>query len=105
MASAGAPRPTHHGPASTPSLSQEAARVQPPTPSVIPLLDLISAPLFSLCCLSSLGCLMLRNVLSAMAAATPPLDVVARTAMFAMHTGHMTQTFPFLLAPLFAFSR
>jgi hypothetical protein len=37
--------------------------------------------------------------------ATPPLDVVARTAMFAMHTGHMSQAFPFLPAALFVFSK
>ena len=104
MASADARRPARHGLGSTPSLSREAAGAQPPTPSLTPLFDLIPALLFSLCCLFSLGCLLLRNVLSAMAA-TPPLDVVARTAMFAMHSGHMSQAFPFLPAALFVFSK
>ena len=38
-------------------------------------------------------------------AATPPLDVVARTAMLAMHEGHMNQVFPFLRPALFVFSK
>jgi hypothetical protein len=38
-------------------------------------------------------------------AATPPLDVVARMAMFAMHTGHMNQAFPFFPVALFVFSK
>ena len=38
-------------------------------------------------------------------AATPPLDVVARTAMFAMHEGHMNQVTPFLPLALFVFSK
>ena len=83
---------------------EKLLRAQLPIPSVIPLLDLIPALLFSLRCLSSLGCLLLRNVLMRIAA-TPPLDVVARTAMFAMHSGHMSHAFPFLPAALFVFSK
>jgi hypothetical protein len=60
--------------------------------------------LFSFCVLLSFGSLLVRNALNATATA-PPLDVVARTAMFAMHTGHMNQAFPFLPAALFVFSK
>jgi hypothetical protein len=38
-------------------------------------------------------------------AAIPPLDIAARRAMFAMHSGHMSQAFPFLPAALFVFSK
>src|SRR5258705_5991244 len=84
---ADARRPARHERESTFSLSREAVDAQLPTPSLIPLLALIPALLFSLCCIFCFGCLLLRNVLSAMVA-TPPLEVVARTAMFAMHNGH-----------------
>src|SRR5262245_28116465 len=104
MAAAAARRPARHEPGSTPSLSREAAAVHPPTPSLTPLSDLISTLLSSLRCLFCLGCLLLQNVLSAMAA-TPPLDVVASTAMFAMHEGHINQAFPLLPPALFVFSR
>jgi hypothetical protein len=38
-------------------------------------------------------------------AAIPPVDVVARTAMFPIHTGHISQAFAFLLAGLFVVAK
>src|SRR6185369_10956477 len=66
-ASADVRRPARLGRELTPFPSREAVGAQPPTPSLIPLLDLIPALLFSLSCLFSLGFLLLRNVLSARA--------------------------------------
>src|SRR5262245_40728758 len=103
-ASADVRRPTRLGRELTPFPSREAVGAQSPIPALTLFLDLIPVLLLSLSCPFSLCFLLLRNVLSARAT-TPPLDADARMAMFAMHSGHMSQAFPFLPAALFVFSK
>src|SRR4030095_1528865 len=100
-ASADVRRTTRLGRELTPFPSREAVGAQPPIPALTLFLDLIPVLLLSLSCPFSLGFLPLRSVLSARATT----DADARITMFAMHSGHMSQAFPFLPAALFVFSK